>query len=70
MSQISKLASTILNIHIPEGQWKPQLDLIDRSGEPTLKNLGRLVFALCQLVEEIEGEVNLLKEGAHAPKRS
>lgn len=63
MSKISQLVSTILNIHIQEGKWKQALDLIDRSGEPTAKNMARILFAMCQLLEEMEGVNN-------APKRS
>jgi hypothetical protein len=54
MSKLSQLVSTILGFHIPEGKWKQQLDIIDKSGEPTMKHMGMMIFAVCQEMEEME----------------
>lgn len=61
MSRISEKASNIFGFLIKEGSWNNYLKEMDIEGEPTRVNIGKLLFALCQEVEDLEKEQRLLK---------
>lgn len=57
MSTLSEKATEIFGFKINEGQWKNYLKKIDVAGEPTRKNIGTLLFTLCEEVEKLSKEV-------------
>ena len=51
--------SSALGFSIPGGQWEPYIDIMDRDGKFTRKNLLSMVMELCKHVEWLESMVGL-----------
>lgn len=66
MSRISEEISNIFGFTIHEGEWKKYLPQMDVEGEPTRANTAKLLFAVCEELEELEKKL----EGAENVERT
>lgn len=58
--------SQALGVLIPEGKWEEYIDLLDRDGKFTRKNMLTMIILLCKHVERLESVVDLSMGGMKA----
>lgn len=58
---IREKVSTILNIPIRSGRWVTYTESLDREGKFTRKVMLDIIMALCEEVESLESQIELLR---------
>lgn len=56
-SKIREKVSTILGIYIPKGKWGTVAEKIEPSGEPTRIRTTKILFAICEELENLSQEL-------------
>lgn len=74
-TKIRQDISQLLDVLIPENRWQQYIDLLDRDGIPSRKQLIGIFMLLCQHVETLENtvedlsfEIELLQGSKPAPR--
>ena len=69
MSKVSEKIGVILNMGMRPGKWMEYYNLLYRDGRPDSKEMKRILFALCEIVEELEAkQAPTIKEEAPVVK--